>query len=186
MAGEQPGKIGQADAIALEAQAGDNMIKMVHQRLAERLQGFIPQQTDQLLVIVAARPVAGRRGRQSPQRGALAEAGHHLGEHRVAGDSLQLNMKVSGVADRRRAVVRRMGLLFTLNNVLQRRQMRRLAARDHIGRLATSSSARVRKIAWDSSTLGLVTCAPRLGVNVTSCTAASRCSTFLMPVRLTP
>ncbi len=46
-------KIGQADAIALEAQAGDNMIKMVHQRLAERLQGFIPQQTDQLLVIVA-------------------------------------------------------------------------------------------------------------------------------------
>lgn len=53
MAGEQPGKIGQADAIALEAQAGDNMIKMVHQRLAERLQGFIPQQTDQLLVIVA-------------------------------------------------------------------------------------------------------------------------------------
>ena len=31
----------------------------------------------------------------------------------------------------------------------------------------------------------LVTCAPRLGVNVTSCTAASRCSTFLMPVRLT-
>ena len=30
-----------------------NMIKMVHQRLAERLQGFIPQQTDQLLVIVA-------------------------------------------------------------------------------------------------------------------------------------
>lgn len=37
MAGEQPGKIGQADAIALEAQAGDNMIKMVHQRLAERL-----------------------------------------------------------------------------------------------------------------------------------------------------
>ncbi len=47
------GKIGQADAIALEAQAGDNMIKMVHQRLAERLQGFIPQQTDQLLVIVA-------------------------------------------------------------------------------------------------------------------------------------
>jgi hypothetical protein len=53
VAGEQPGKIGQADAIALEAQAGDNMIKMVHQRLAERLQGFIPQQTDQLLVIVA-------------------------------------------------------------------------------------------------------------------------------------
>ncbi|SQC27377.1 Uncharacterised protein [Klebsiella pneumoniae] len=37
----------------------------------------------------------------------------------------------------------------------------------------------MRKIAWDSSTLGLVTCAPRLGVNVTSCTAASRCSTFL-------
>lgn len=44
-------------------------------------------------------------------------------------------MKVSGVADRRRAVVRRMGLLFTLNNVLQRRQMRRLTARDHIGEI---------------------------------------------------
>ena len=34
------------------------MIKMVHQRLAERLQGFIPQQTDQLLVIVAAAALA--------------------------------------------------------------------------------------------------------------------------------
>ncbi len=52
------GKNRQADAIALEAQAGDNMIKMVHQRLAERLQGFIPQQTDQLLVIVAATALA--------------------------------------------------------------------------------------------------------------------------------
>ena len=45
-------------------------------------------------------------------------------------------MKVSGVADRRRAVVRLMGLLFTLNNVLQRRQMRRLAARDHIRQIS--------------------------------------------------
>ena len=60
----------QADAIALEAQAGDNMIKMVHQRLAERLQGFIPQQTDQLLVIVATAALSPRRPRQSLKRSA--------------------------------------------------------------------------------------------------------------------
>ncbi len=54
------GKSGRLTPSRSKHRAGDNMIKMVHQRLAERLQGFIPQQTDQLLVIVAtAAPVAG-------------------------------------------------------------------------------------------------------------------------------
>ncbi len=83
---------------------------------------------------------------------------------------MQLNMKVSGVADRRRAVVRRMGLLFTLNNVLQRRQMRRAdSARSHRGDWRPRAAPGCERSPGTLPRARAGDVAPRLGVNVTSC-----------------
>jgi hypothetical protein len=111
--------------------------------------------------------------------------GSPFGEDLIAGNGLQLNMKFGGkrIAAGPSPVS---CACCSANNRLQRRQVRRLAAGDDIGRFATSSSSAGAEDLRASSTVGLATCAPRLGVKVTICTALSRCSTLRIPVRLTP
>ena len=84
-------------------------------------------------MIVAAAALTPRRAPGGDhQRRTLAQAGHHLREHLVAGDSLQLNVEIGGVADRRRTVIGLVRLLLLANNGLERGKMRRLAVGQHV------------------------------------------------------